>query len=244
MRDEDIVADNYRALGAVLVAASLDEMRAFDVVDRLVELAQVGLLPLGQGSQALRLLDAWWRREPDRLNEAERREVYRRVLGRPDGNSEFDGIWRRFIVAVIQTSTDELRAAAENLRSNIAVHLTVTDRAVAVRLRDEIERLFEVLSEPDLRNDFAVDGTWELIERIALQDLGGILVGPLRTRAACESVITAWLAANEGRLSAGGAIDPKAPRPAWPPADLGHPSDGDLVSACEAWLASQVPVEP
>ena len=101
-----------------------------------------------------------------------------------------------------------------------------------------------MLSEPDLRNAFAVDGTWELIERIALQDLGGILVGPLRTRAACESVITAWLAANEGRLSAGGAIDPKAPRPAWPPADLGHPSDGDLVSACEAWLASQVPVEP
>lgn len=236
MRDEEVVAENCRAVGAILVAASLDEMRAFDVVDRLVELAQAGLLPLGQGSPTLRLLHDWWLGEPGRLNESERREVYRRVIGRPDGNPEFDAIWRRFILAVVTTASNEMRSAADDLRRNLATHLNAPERAVAVRLRDDVGRLFEVLSQPDLRTAYAVAGSWDLIERIARDDLGGAEVGPLRMRATCEAVIAAWLADNPG-----GGIDAAAPRPAWPPANPDHPSDGDLLNACETWLVAQVP---
>jgi hypothetical protein len=44
---QDIVADNIRALEPAYFAAMLEEMKVFQVADKLVELFQSGLLPIG-----------------------------------------------------------------------------------------------------------------------------------------------------------------------------------------------------
>ncbi len=47
----EIVAENVKLMGPVIVAAMMEELKAFQVVDRLVEMAQAGTLPLvGRGN--------------------------------------------------------------------------------------------------------------------------------------------------------------------------------------------------
>jgi hypothetical protein len=55
--DSQIVADNIRAVQAIYFARQLEDLRAFQVVDRLVQLFQQGLLPLGRGTGAKLLQD-------------------------------------------------------------------------------------------------------------------------------------------------------------------------------------------
>ena len=90
-------------------AAQFEQMRLFDVVDRIVELFLNGLLPIGFDS-AGRALDQYLRSRPDRLTSAERRTLYARVLGLPGGdvadgvspNSDFDDLFLRFGVNVAE----------------------------------------------------------------------------------------------------------------------------------------------
>ena len=66
---QEIVADNIRMLGSVYFASQLEEMRIFQVVERLVQLFDEGLLPLarrGRGQRLLRRMAA----ADDRLSRA------------------------------------------------------------------------------------------------------------------------------------------------------------------------------
>src|SRR5262245_43307789 len=44
----DVVPENIRALGPIYFASMLDEMKAFAVADRIVELFETGMLPIGE----------------------------------------------------------------------------------------------------------------------------------------------------------------------------------------------------
>ena len=80
--DGDIVAENIRAVQAIYFAYQLDSMRAFEVVDRLVELFRRGLLPLARG-EAGRLLQRYYASTADRLSARQRQQLYTRALGVP-----------------------------------------------------------------------------------------------------------------------------------------------------------------
>jgi hypothetical protein len=97
---------NILALQPIYVAAQLEQLKIFLVVDRLVELAQNGMLPLG-GSGPRRMLDDYSKNSGTRMTAAERRNVYARAFGvdtsgtsSPTVNRDFDGLWARFVSAV------------------------------------------------------------------------------------------------------------------------------------------------
>ena len=103
--DTDIVKENLHAVQAIYFAYMLEEMRLFQVVERIVELFGRGLLPLGRGRAA----DALYRyaRGGERMTAQERASFYARALGAPGGsaiagqpNREFLSLWMRFMVAV------------------------------------------------------------------------------------------------------------------------------------------------
>ena len=71
MGTDAIVADNIEALQAVYLAQLLEELRLFDVADRLVERYAEGLLPVGRGEGAA-VLDAYRRGSERRPDRAER----------------------------------------------------------------------------------------------------------------------------------------------------------------------------
>ena len=103
--DAEPVQDNIHALQLLYFAAMLEDLRVFDVADRLLELFQSGLLPIEDHERAERMFGEW-RDARARLSEKERRDVYARVLGVPGGeeppapNREFAGLWLRFLSAV------------------------------------------------------------------------------------------------------------------------------------------------
>ena len=53
--DVEIVKENLHAAQAIYFAYQLEEMRLFQVVERIVELFQQGLLPIGRGSAGQQL---------------------------------------------------------------------------------------------------------------------------------------------------------------------------------------------
>lgn len=103
--DSEVVTDNLLAVQTIYVAAMLEEMKMFSVVDRLVALFSSGQLPVGRGSSGERLFQ-YWRHTSDRLSEKDRRDLYSRTFGFPGGdagatpNREFEDLWYRFVAAV------------------------------------------------------------------------------------------------------------------------------------------------
>ncbi len=97
---------NIFALQPIYVAAQLEKLKIFSVVDRLVELALNGTLPVGN-TAAGRLLSDYREKSGSRMTAAERRDVYSRAFGVENGgttsatpNRELNDLWVRFISAV------------------------------------------------------------------------------------------------------------------------------------------------
>src|SRR5205085_7038909 len=97
---------NILALQPIWVSAQLESLKVFSVVDRLVQLAQNGTLPIGN-SPAGRKLSDYWKGGNSRMSPAERRNLYVRAFGfkggdgqSPNPNREFEDLWTRFISAV------------------------------------------------------------------------------------------------------------------------------------------------
>src|SRR5262245_29763260 len=86
--DVEIVSDNLYAVAAIYFSNLLEEMRFFEVVERIIELFHQGLLPLGRGHAGDTLANYW--RSDKRLTEPERRDLYMRVLGAPGGGGELE----------------------------------------------------------------------------------------------------------------------------------------------------------
>lgn len=96
----EIVADNVRATGPLYMASMLDELKLFDVVDRLVELASSGQLPIGGASRER--LDAYAKRRGDRVSATARADLGR--FGREPVRSVFN--------AVVTSSLEQMEAYA------------------------------------------------------------------------------------------------------------------------------------
>ena len=115
--DVEIVKENLHAAQAIYFAYQLEEMRLFQVVERIVELFQQGQLPLGRG-RAGEMLQQYWRSQRPQ-SESARRNAYWRMFGVAPGgdaragepNSEFLSLWMRFISAVSAYAREHSAAA-------------------------------------------------------------------------------------------------------------------------------------
>jgi hypothetical protein len=230
-----IVRDNVLAAGAIYSAHLLEEARVFQVVDRIVELFAQGLLPLGRG-RAADALHRYWR-GGERLSEAERRELYSRVLGSPGGRAQtgrdFPALWIRFIDSVLayaqkneaaglvqppSASNAGVRQAARGLAANASANGGGVAKNAARRLVAQAQQMFEILGDRGLQKAFGARNTWQLVERVS-RDLGGVRnVARYRKQAEAARQIFDWLADHAtGRVTN---------------------NDAQIVGAARSWLGS------
>ena len=245
--DAEIVADNLRAVQAIYFAHQLESMRAFQVVDRLVQRFQQGLLPLGAG-KAARLLHRY-AASTDRLSELERKDLYCRVLGAPVGdgveslpNREFRSLWLRFITTLAQVDRLQhagsmalapaaaqvlCRRAARALAANGSAHGAGLEAAVK-RLSIDANRLRAVLEAPEILSAYGARDMWQVIDEVASNELGGAVnVRRFRSLAVTGSTVLQWLVEQADSLNCSTAAG----------ADL-HFEDPELIDAVERWLAA------
>jgi hypothetical protein len=222
---QEIVADNIRAMEPIYFAAMLEEIRAFQVVDRLVELFQKGLLPIGQGRAANRLFK-YWKAAQFRISETERSNLYARVLGFPGGddngsaNREFKDLWLRFVsevssfarqhsvadrerAEVIQVvSQEQLKRAARDLAGNLSLYGYGWAYFASRELQKQINDVIRLLSDPEIESVYGARDMWQVISQVSQLELGGARnTVRYRTLATSGAIIIGWLAKNLKKLS-------------------------------------------
>lgn len=223
--DHEIVGDNIRALQPAYFAAMFEELKVFQVVDKLVELFQNGILPIGKGEAGNNLFK-YWKETATRVSEAERRSFYARTLGFVGGddggypNREFNDLWMRFISAasnfIRQNTVDDLlrtkipgaisqqqvRKAGRDLAANLSLHGYGMAHFMATELQKQIKDVIKVLSDPDIKNSYGARDMWQVIDQVAALELGGSRNSVrYRTMAASSAIILGWLAKNARKLS-------------------------------------------
>jgi hypothetical protein len=252
-RANEIVSDHIRAVGAIYAAWQLEELRLFEIVDRLVEKFMKGLLPIrdDSGAQALR---QYSRQRDDRLTRRERFALYSRVLEATEGDGaaavpgqEFEDLLRRFAVAVadfarqqrvadvvgdhsddsLSLTTDRVRLAGRQLALHAGARGSSATQPARQRLIDETAQALEILKTPEILSAYRVQSPFQVIERVAASDLGATLpnIARHKTMAEAGKAILDLIAASTRWWSA-----EADPRP-----DSSHISS-DLVRHSERWL--------
>ncbi|MCM3874440.1 MAG: hypothetical protein ND895_27430 [Pyrinomonadaceae bacterium] len=261
-----IIADNIRALQPVYLAAMFDQMKAFQVLDKLVELFQSGVLPVGGGRTGSDFFK-YWKDTQQRISEGERRNFYARVLGLPGGdagtnsNRDFNDLWIRFISSVADfvrqnpagnpTTTPKsasqqlVRKAGLQLAANLSLHGYGWTHFLAAELQKQINTIIKLLSANEIKAAYGARDMWQVIDQVANLELGGSRNSSrYRTMASAGVTIIAWLANNSRKLSrTTDAPILDAARISNPNRrqvvikPKARPTDLDLVNACEQWLA-------
>jgi hypothetical protein len=245
--DVEIVADNLRAVETIYFAYMLDQIGAFRVLERIAELFRQGLLPLGQGRLAEALFHV--ARPGERMPSRDRAAFYTQVLGVVGGqgggepNREFLSLWLRFLVAVSMfarqhgtaglvapptQSNAKVRAAARALAANASAHGSGVVQFAARELAIQVQRMVDLLGDPDLRSAFGARDMWQVIDQVNQNHLGGARnVARYRTQAEAGSRVLRWLAEQADEFGAAAQVD-----------SGGSPDAADLVQAAEQWLAA------
>lgn len=197
--DADLNSDNIRVIGLVYPLALLEKALPLRVADRVAELFMNGLLPFGQGAAGKAIDDYYWETE-DRLNEAQRRSQYARMIGMPGGevskevapNKNFEQLFLRFISAVseftrqrevdrmfttrtsiLATTDEQVRKCAFEVAQNASLYAWGGSFHVAARINRHLQRAIEILNQPPVLRVYAASNHWQVIERVAQQDFGG-----------------------------------------------------------------------
>lgn len=264
--DQNIVAENVRVMGPMIVSAMFDELKVFQVVDRIVEQFQHGMLPIGPGN-AGKMLYRYWREAPNRMSEQERKNFAAITLGIPGGdaggmiNREFNDLWIRFVSSVSsfirQNEVDSLlrsatpspishqqvRKSARDLAGNLSLHGYGMAHYAAREMQSQVKFMIGLLQDPEILGSYGARDMWQVVDQVATYELGGAKTSSrYRTLATCGTIITAWLANNVNRINqaTGPIIDidqVRSPDVASNHRATKNPTDYDLVNACELWLA-------
>ena len=266
MAEASIVAENVRATGVFLCGAMFDELKVFEVVDKLVELYQNGLLT--RTGAAGPVLYKYWKDAATRMSDGERRNFYAQTMGIPGGdgaglvNREFNDLWLRFVSSVSSyvrqneverllrapvpaaISQQQVRKAARDIAVNLSAHAYGMVVPAALDLQGQLKGVMALLSDTDIRANYGARDMWQVVDQVATLELGGAKTSSrYRVLATCGAIITAWLANNADRISRtnSAVIDMDEVRSPPPRIDgskaTTNPTDWDLVNACELWLA-------
>jgi hypothetical protein len=260
------VPENVKATGVFLCGAMFDELKVFEVVDKLVELFQNGMLT--RTGAAGPLLYKYWKETSTRMSDAERRNFYAMTMGIPGGdggglvNREFNDLWLRFVSSVSSfvrqneverllrapvpaaISQQQVRKAARDVAANLSAHGYGMVVPAALDLQGQIKGIMGLLGDPDIMSNYGARDMWQVVDQVATLELGGAKTSSrYRVLATCGAIITAWLANNADRISRSNRaiIDMEEVRMPTPRTDglkaTTNPTDWDLVNACELWLA-------
>lgn len=238
--ESDIVADNVKAVAAIMFAAALEDLKFFAVADKISEMFITGALPISRGTGG-ELLYRFIRQAPERMTEVERRSLYARTLGLAQGsvdeplaNRDFNDLWIRFLSAVSynrrEKDSQERRRvldetvfkAGRDLAVNLSLHGYGMAHFAAVELQALVRDVSNIFSAPDILASFGARDRWQLVERVSAMSLGGSVNSVRqRTMAQSGSRIVLWLAENTAAL-----VSPRALLPL----------DG-IAADVERWLA-------
>ncbi|MGB3427590.1 MAG: ATP-binding protein [Burkholderiaceae bacterium] len=217
----EIVAGNIHAVQAIYFACMLEEMRAFQVAERLAQFFAQGLLPIRSEKTRKVLLAIGFRNE--RMTEQDRRSLYARALGMANGeagevrpNRAFLSLWLRFLVAVVAYAEQHgaatvlapptvtnaaVREIARDLARNASVHGAGLTGQMATRLLAEVHETIDLLGSRDVLHAYGARDAWQVIELVSRNDLGGACnVLRFRTQATAGSQVLRWLAEHSGVL--------------------------------------------
>ena len=246
---DDLESPSIRAMQMIYSAVLFDELKMFQVVERLATLLQSGALPLGRGHGARKLYQ-YAEELSRRLPESERRAVYQRAFGLGgggdvDANRDFNGLWLRFLSAVRSlvaggagASQEPVRQAGRDLVSNLSLHGFGTVYLAATELQPQMRDVLDILADPEIQSAAGARDAWQVVERISARDLGGAANSvKLRTLQAAGATILCWLARKSGELGRRSS-EPIVRVGAEPRPDRSGPGDQDLVEAVERWLAA------
>lgn len=229
-RSGDIESENLRTAGAIYFAWQLEEAKVFQVADRVVDLFDKGLLPLGDGgastssSTRVRSITARYRLgTSQRLDAPSRASLYAHFWGKTSTvadasssvtpNHDFDELFTRLIDAIADLSRSpdsKARAIA-----TAAVHRTGRDVAtnvsqrgygaaqfVARDLAKQISEAIELLSSPEVLGAFGARDMWQVVDSVAQKELGGAVNSDRnRQRGLSGRAILEWLANFDGNAT-------------------------------------------
>jgi hypothetical protein len=263
----DVRPDHCKLFGSFIFASAFEELRAFQVVDTLVDMSQRGAISLIRGPAGTQLYN-YWRDAPNRMSESERQTFYAMTLGLPTGqpgvavNTDFQDLWLRFVSSVStlvrESRVDQLlrsavpaainqqqvKKAARDLAVNMSAHGYGMVFYAAADLQKQINEMIALLQDSELMSAFGARDMWGVIDQVAQTELGGARnSSKYRMLATSGAIITSWMARNIDRLR-----DPTLPMidintVQNPPSRLpgqtavSAPTDYDVVNACEMWLA-------
>jgi hypothetical protein len=267
MANDEIMPENVRSAAVVYAAAQFEQMRLFDVVDRIVESFLNGLLPTGNDSTG-RALYKYYRSRSERMTTAERRALFSRVIGLPGGeggndvrpNSEFSDLWLRFVASVAEYSRQRsvepilgggiaslnevrevVRKSGRDLAANLSLHGYGYTVFAARRLKQDVRDAQSVLKLPQVLKAYGASSAYQVIERVTSIDLGGTASIPrYRTMAETGVKILGILAAHSFAWAG------KSGRPLFSDGatairknrpDIPDRDRDDLTRAVEKWLA-------
>ena len=223
--DVEIIAENLNAVQAIYFTWQLEEMRLFQVVERIVDLFRQGLLPLGRGAVGDYLFN-YYKKASERITEGERRDLYMRVFGAPGGNPasepnrDFNELWLRFVSAVssfarqltvermlrnavpMAVSQEQVRKAGRDLGANLSRNGYGIAYFAATELQQSILEFRDVLQNAEMRNAFGARDMWQVIDQVNVNYLGGARnTHRYRTQSRAGAVIIRWIANNVQRLA-------------------------------------------
>ena len=217
--DVDIDEENLHAVQAIYFTFQLEEMRMFQVVERIVDLFRQGQLPLGRGYVS-DFLYHYYQKAGERMTEGERRDLYFRCFGAPGGNPnigepnrDFNELWLRFLSAVssfarqlsvdrmlrsnvpMAVSQEQVRKAGRDLAANLSRNGYGIAYNAAIEMQQSILDFKTVLTNPDLRNVFGARDMWQVIDLVNANYLGGTRnTHRFRTQSRNGAIVIRWLA--------------------------------------------------
>lgn len=224
--DIDIVKENLNAVQAIYFSYQLEEMRMYQVVERIVELFRQGLLPLGRGRVG-DYLYKYYQKAAERITESERRDLYFRCFGAPGGNPnigepnrDFNELWLRFLSAVssfarqltvdrllrssmpMSVTQEQVRKAGRDLGANLSRNGYGIAYNAAIEMQQSILEFRDVLTDPDLRNVFGARDMWQVIDLVNANYLGGSRnTHRFRTQSRNGAIVIRWIANHVQQLS-------------------------------------------
>jgi hypothetical protein len=222
----EIIQDNLKGVKMLYFASMLEEVKLFQVADKLLELFQGGMLPFGRGSAGDKLYK-YWRKSINRMSEIERRNLYMRVFGFPGGdtmqgapNREFTDLWLRFLSAVSsfvrQVTVDDLlrsripnsvseelvRKSGRDLAANLSLHGYGIAYFAGTELQEHINDVLALLNDQEIKAAYGARDMWQVVEQVSALELGGTRnIVRHRTMAQTGAVIVAWLTTRAAKLS-------------------------------------------
>jgi hypothetical protein len=102
--------------------------------------------------------------------------------------------------------------------------------------------MISILSRPEVRTAYGATSMWQVVEQVAVSDLGGAVnTARYRTTATAGAIIIAWLAQHSSVLTSAAkstVLHVKQIRSSdHSSKPTSNPNDRDLTDACEQWLA-------